>query len=81
MAKQFSFDVSDEDHALLTRLRANGFEIRLDLSPDDGGVDVTKNGKGLQWSFISEIDCTDGEVYEDHDEAIEAILDNDVDDD
>lgn len=82
----YSFDVSLEDFNLLEALRSDGFTFFLSLDPNDGGIHVTKDGPGIQWSFISEIDASDGTTFEDHEDAIAHVLagmpsDDDEDDD
>ena len=76
MTVQFPFEVSDEDNSMLSRLRERGFSVRLSLSPQTGGIDVSKDGQGLQWSFVSEIDGTNGLVHATAKEAVEALLDD-----
>ena len=77
----FSFDVSVEDMNLLEQVRSDGFTIYLSLAPNDGGIDITKDGEGIQWLFISEIDASDGRTFEDHQEAIAHVLAGMPDDD
>jgi hypothetical protein len=74
--KTFSFpiQVNADDRYLLEKVRAAGGRVTLDLDPSSGGLDISLGEAGLQWSFVSEIDSSMGEEFEDPSTALTELL-------
>jgi hypothetical protein len=72
----FPVEVDRSDFYLLEKMRAAGARITLRLDPANGGLEASLAQKGLEWPFVSEIDSSFNQEFEDSRVAVEALLGN-----